>query len=76
MGSRRSGPPFLSLLTSPQVTDFLKKTFSNVVDPATQKPREVFAHITTATDTSNVKRVFEAVELTITNQSLQMAGII
>jgi hypothetical protein len=40
------------------------------------KPRkEVFVHMTTATDSQNIRLVFDAVKLTIINEALRKADL-
>jgi len=55
---------------------FLEKTFTNVVDPTTGKQKEIYAHVTCATNTENVRVVFEAVRDFILNKALQGSGLI
>jgi len=57
-------------------TEFLKKKFTNVEDPVTGKPKEIYTHITCATNTENVKLVFEAVKDFILNKALAGSGLI
>jgi GTPase SAR1 family protein len=58
-----------------EVVDYVKKAFTSVNDPATGKPREVFAHVTNATNTDNVKKVFDSVETSVTNMALATSGL-
>jgi len=39
-------------------------------------PKQIFTHITTATDSENIKVVFDAVKLTIINDSLRRGGLL
>jgi len=54
---------------------FLREKFSNVMDPVTKKPRDIFCHVTTATDTENVRFVFEDVREYIFNDIFKKAGL-
>jgi len=58
------------------MTKFLEKKFTNVEDPATGKPKEIYTHVTCATNTENVKVVFEAVKDFILNKALAGSGLI
>jgi len=57
-------------------TKFLEKKFTSVEDPATGKPKEIYTHITCATNTENVKVVFDAVKDFILNKALAGSGLI
>jgi len=57
-------------------TQFLERKFTEVEDPTTGKPKEIYTHITTATNTENVKVVFEAVKDFILNKALAGSGLI
>jgi hypothetical protein len=59
-----------------EVSSFIQKSFLEQADNGTAKPREVFAYITTATDTNNVRKVFDAIEATITTAAATDAGLI
>jgi len=57
-----------------EVVAYISKAFTGVNDPATGKTREVFPHVTNATNTDNVKKVFNAVEASVTNAALASTG--
>jgi GTPase SAR1 family protein len=57
-------------------TKFLVAKFTDVEDPVSQKPKEIYSHITCATSTENVKVVFEAVKDSILNKALAGSGLI
>jgi GTPase SAR1 family protein len=57
-------------------TRFLEKTFTNVIDPTTGSPKEIYTHVTCATNTENVRVVFEAVRDFILNKALQGSGLV
>jgi len=57
-------------------TRFLEKTFTNVIDPTTGQPKEIYTHITCATNTDNVRVVFDAVRDFIINKALQISGLV
>jgi len=58
-----------------EVVAFIRRSFLAQADAGQGKPRDVFAYVTTATDTENVKRVFEAVESSVTSAAADMAGL-
>jgi len=55
---------------------FLKEKFTEVMDPVTQRRKEIYCHVTNATDTQNVSLVFEAVKDFIVNMALRGCGLI
>jgi len=55
---------------------FLRKKFTDVIDPATLENREIYVHVTTATDTYIVGVMFEAVRQCVVNQALKGCGLI
>jgi len=55
--------------------NFLREKFTDVVDPVTKKRKDVFCHLTTATDTENVRFVFEDVREYIFNDIFKRAGL-
>eukprot|EP01123_Difflugia_compressa_P004066 TRINITY_DN1540_c0_g1_i1.p1 TRINITY_DN1540_c0_g1~~TRINITY_DN1540_c0_g1_i1.p1 ORF type:complete len:354 (+),score=51.71 TRINITY_DN1540_c0_g1_i1:59-1120(+) len=57
-------------------TQFIQKKFVSVEDPTTGKPKEIYTHVTCATNTENVKVVFEAVKDFILNRALTGSGLI
>jgi len=57
-------------------TKYLEKIFTNVIDPATGKQKEIYSHITCATNTENVRVVFDAVRDFILNKALQGSGLV
>jgi len=57
-------------------TKFLEKKFMSVEDPMTGKMKEIYTHITCATNTENVKVVFDAVKDFILNKALASSGLI
>jgi len=54
---------------------FMETKFKDVIDPTTGKPREVYTHVTCATDTTSVRAVFEAVKNFIVSRAFQAAGM-
>lgn len=56
--------------------DYFKKRFARLAQKANQKEREVYIHVTTATDTAMLRVVMAAVEDIILRQSLQTAALI
>jgi len=56
-------------------TNFLEKTFTNVIDPTTGLQKEIYTHVTCATSTENVRVVFDAVRDFILNKALQDSGL-
>jgi len=57
-------------------TRFLENTFTSVIDPTTGQPKEIYTHITCATNTENVRVVFDAVRDFILNKALQISGLV
>jgi len=55
---------------------FIKEKFLDVIDPCTGKPKEIYTHITCATDTTAIKIVFKAVKDTIVNAALKGSGLL
>jgi hypothetical protein len=55
--------------------NFLKEKFMNVTDPLTKRRKDIFCHITTATDTENVRFVFDDVREYIMNSVFQSVGL-
>jgi len=56
-------------------TEFIKEKFLDVVDPGTGKPKEIYPHLTCATDTNNVRKVFDSVQAFMTNTALGDVGL-
>eukprot|EP01126_Amoeba_proteus_P036095 TRINITY_DN3665_c0_g1_i17.p1 TRINITY_DN3665_c0_g1~~TRINITY_DN3665_c0_g1_i17.p1 ORF type:complete len:316 (+),score=61.87 TRINITY_DN3665_c0_g1_i17:1-948(+) len=56
-------------------TQFIMDKFTDVYDPVTNKPKEIYAHLTCATDTETVKHIFEAVQDTLLRQVCQGVGL-
>jgi len=54
---------------------FMEAKFKDVIDPTTGKPRDVYTHVTCATDTTSVKAVFEAVKNFIVSRAFQSMGM-
>jgi len=54
---------------------FVQNKFCAVNDPLTGKPKDVYPHVTCATDTNNVRVVFNAVKDFIMSQALQSSGM-
>jgi len=54
---------------------FIQNKFTAVNDPLTGKPKDIYPHVTCATDTNNVKVVFTAVKDFIMSQALQSSGM-
>jgi len=55
--------------------DFIKEKFTNIIDPVTLQKRNIYMHATTATDTENIKVVFEAVRDYVVQQALKRSGL-
>jgi hypothetical protein len=55
---------------------YIKASFCNVDDPKTGKAKDIYTHVTCATDTNNVKVVFGAIKEFIINKALQTQGMI
>jgi len=47
----------------------------DIEDPLSQQPKEIFCHVTTATDTENVRYVFEDVREYLINDVFKKAGM-
>lgn len=56
--------------------DYFKKRFARLAQKANQKEREIYIHITTATDTNMLRVVMAAVEDIILRHSLENAALI
>lgn len=56
-------------------SDFIREKFVDVSDPVTNKPKDIYPHFTCATDTDNVKHVFEAVKDFLLHQALAASGM-
>lgn len=56
-------------------SEFIREKFCDVCDPLTNKPKDIYPHFTCATDTDNVKVVFEAVKDFLLHQALNSSGI-
>jgi len=54
---------------------FMENKFISVNDPSTNKPKNIYTHVTCATDTTAVKAVFEACKDFILNQAFAAAGL-
>uniref|UniRef100_A0A6B2L875 Uncharacterized protein n=1 Tax=Arcella intermedia TaxID=1963864 RepID=A0A6B2L875_9EUKA len=54
---------------------FIEGKFTKVDDPVTGKPKEIYTHVTCATNTENVKVVFDAVKDFILNKALAGTGL-
>jgi len=55
---------------------FIIDKFTDVKDPITEDRREIYCHVTTATDTRNVMVVFDAVRDFIVTQALSGCGLL
>jgi len=55
---------------------FLREKFTDVEDPVTMRKKDIYCHVTNATDTQNVSIVFEAVKDFIVNAALRGCGLI
>jgi hypothetical protein len=73
-----SAPAPGSKQTLPEAAlDFFTHIFEECVAPDEQgKPREIYTHPTTATDTGNIKRVLESVRDTILNNNLRAYAVL
>jgi len=56
--------------------EFIETKFRDVVNPTTGKKREVYVHVTTATDTTCVSVVFKAVSQFIVQYAFQNVGMV
>jgi len=54
---------------------FLRDKFISVTDPSTGKPKDIYTHVTCATDTSSVRAVFDAVKEFIIARAFAAMGI-
>jgi len=54
--------------------NFLTETFVDVIDPVTNDQKNIYTHVTTATDTENIRYVFEDVREHILNSVLTGIG--
>jgi len=54
---------------------FVESKFKDVIDPTTGKPREVYTHVTCATDTTSVRAVFDAVKSFIVQRAFKDMGM-
>jgi len=54
---------------------FIEDKFIDIVDPATGKPKEIYTHVTCATDTKGVKVVFDAARDFILTKALGASGL-
>jgi len=54
---------------------FLREKFMDIVDPVTKRKKDVFCHVTTATDTENVRYVFDDVREYIIHEIFKRAGL-
>jgi len=68
-------PDYKGAQTYHDCSEYMKKKFSAVNDPFTGKPKQIYAHLTTATDTNNVRKVFDAIEAFITNMAVNDLGL-
>jgi len=55
---------------------FLEKKFTDVIDPVTDDKKEIYTHLTCATNTENVKVVFNAVKDSLLNRALKGSGLV
>jgi len=55
--------------------NFLKQKFMDIEDPLSREPKDIFCHVTTATDTENVRYVFEDVREYLINDVFTKAGL-
>lgn len=56
-------------------TDYIQDVFMDVCDPVTNKPKDIYPHLTCATDTENVKVVFDAVKDFLLHQAINQSGL-
>eukprot|EP01126_Amoeba_proteus_P036106 TRINITY_DN3665_c0_g1_i43.p1 TRINITY_DN3665_c0_g1~~TRINITY_DN3665_c0_g1_i43.p1 ORF type:complete len:148 (-),score=22.07 TRINITY_DN3665_c0_g1_i43:230-673(-) len=54
---------------------FVQERFMDVSDPVTNKPKDIYPHLTCATDTNNVKHVFNAVKDFLLHQAISASGL-
>jgi len=55
---------------------FLTNKFTDVVDPVTNEKKDIYSHATCATNTENVKVVFDAVRDFVLNSALKASNLI
>jgi len=55
---------------------FLQEKFVDVRDPATGRMKDIYCHVTTATDTENVKYVFDDVRDFLLHEIFKKAGLV
>jgi len=55
---------------------YIRDKFTDVIDPITEERRDIYCHVTTATDTKNVMVVFDAVRDFIISQALRGCGLL
>lgn len=55
--------------------EYVRTKFVDVCDPLTNKPKDIFVHFTCATDTDNVRHVFNSIKEFLFNQILKNSAI-
>jgi GTPase SAR1 family protein len=55
---------------------YIMAKFRDVEDPVTEEKKEIFCHVTTATDTENVRFVFNSVREFVVTEALRRCGLI
>jgi len=68
-------PEFTGESNYKQSISYITEKFTNVADPVKHEKREIYHHVTTATDTSHVRDVFEAVKDYVIQQALKRSGL-
>jgi len=54
---------------------FLEEKFMDIIDPVTKRRKDIFSHVTTATDTENVRYVFDDVREYLIQSIFKKAGL-
>eukprot|EP01128_Nolandella_sp_AFSM9_P002354 TRINITY_DN1271_c0_g1_i1.p1 TRINITY_DN1271_c0_g1~~TRINITY_DN1271_c0_g1_i1.p1 ORF type:complete len:356 (+),score=107.12 TRINITY_DN1271_c0_g1_i1:105-1172(+) len=67
-------PDYKGANTYQDTSKFLQRKFCDVTDPLTGMQKNVFPHLTCATDTGNVRVVFDAVKEFILGQAIDNSG--
>jgi len=68
-------PDFTGELDVKESVRYIESKFTNVTDPATGKKKNIYCHVTTATDTDNVRHVFDDVRDFLIDEIFTKAGL-
>jgi len=72
---RTAFPDYAGSNNYQDATKFIKAKFCDVTNPLTDKPRDIYPHLTCATDTNNVRVVFEAVKTFLLSSAIASVGL-